>query len=162
MLANVVIAQRELGLMYQNILVPVDGSPASSRGLDEAIRLAAALGSRIRLLHVVNELVVLTPEIAATAFTDVLDMLRNVGNEILCTAEEQVQKSSVPVESQLVEAVGGRAGDHVVQKAREWPAQLIVCGTHGRRGLRRALLGSDAEHIVRNSPVPVLLVRDAQ
>jgi nucleotide-binding universal stress UspA family protein len=145
--------------MYQNILVPVDGSPPSSRGLDEAIRLASALGSRIRLLHIVNELVVLTPEIAATALTDVLDMLRSVGNDVLCRAEEPVRKSGVPVESLLVEALGGRAGDHVIEKAREWPADLIVCGTHGRRGLRRALMGSDAEHIVRNSTVPVLLVR---
>jgi nucleotide-binding universal stress UspA family protein len=145
--------------MYQNILVPVDGSAASSRGLDEAIRLAGALRGRIRLLHVVNELVLLTPEVAATALTDVLDMLRNVGNEILDNAQAEVQKAGVAVESQLVEAVGGHAGDHIVQKAREWPAELIVCGTHGRRGLQRALLGSDAEHIVRNSPVPVLLVR---
>ena len=59
----------------------------------------------------------------------------------------------------LVEALGGKAGDHVLEKGREWPAELIVCGTHGRRGIRRALLGSDAEHIVRNSEVPVLLVR---
>jgi nucleotide-binding universal stress UspA family protein len=145
--------------MYQNILVPVDGSPPSSRGLDEAIRLASGLGSRIRLLHVVNELVLLSPEIAATAMTDVLDMLRSVGNEILSAAEGRVLKAGVPADCQLVEAVGGQAGDHVVEKAREWPADLIVCGTHGRRGLRRALLGSDAEHIVRNSPVPVLLVR---
>jgi nucleotide-binding universal stress UspA family protein len=145
--------------MYQNILVPIDGSPTSARGLDEAIRLAAALGSRIRLLHVVNELVVLTPEVAATALTDVLDMLRSVGNQVLSGAEAHVRKAGVPVESQLVEAVGGHAGDHVVTKAREWPADVIVCGTHGRRGIRRAILGSDAEHIVRHSPVPVLLVR---
>ena len=145
--------------MYHNILVPVDGSPPSSHGLDEAVRLAAALGARIRLLHVVNELVVLTPEVAATALTDVLDMLRTQGQQILKEAETAVSRAGVPVEIGLVEAMGGHAGDHVVQKAQEWPADLIVCGTHGRRGLRRALLGSDAEHIVRNSPVPVLLVR---
>jgi nucleotide-binding universal stress UspA family protein len=145
--------------MYQNILVPVDGSPTSNLGLEEAVQLAKSLGSRIRLLHVVNELVVLTPEVAATALTDVLDMLRSVGESILTSAEDTVRKAGVPVEVLLVEAVGGRAGDHVVEKAREWPADLIVCGTHGRRGLRRALLGSDAEHIVRNSSVPVLLVR---
>jgi nucleotide-binding universal stress UspA family protein len=148
--------------MYQNILVPVDGSAPSSRGLDEAIKLASALHSRIRLLHIVNELVVLTPEVAATALTDVLHILRTQGEEILQSAEDAVRKGGVPVDDVLLEAMGGRAGDHVVQKAQEWPADLIVCGTHGRRGLRRALLGSDAEYIVRQSTVPVLLVRASE
>jgi nucleotide-binding universal stress UspA family protein len=55
---------------------------------------------------------------------------------------------------------GGRAADAIVEEAGKWKADVIVLGTHGRRGLRRALLGSDAEEVVRNASVPVLLVRD--
>jgi len=63
------------------------------------------------------------------------------------------------VDSRLIEALGDRAGEIIVSEARDWPANLIVCGTHGRRGLKRILMGSDAENVVRNSPVPVLLIR---
>ena len=59
----------------------------------------------------------------------------------------------------LREAIGERVGPFVISAAADWPAQLIVCGTHGRRGLTRMLLGSDAEYIVRHSSVPVLIVR---
>jgi len=62
----------------------------------------------------------------------------------------------------LVEAMGGQAGDYIIREARQWRADLIVCGTHGRRGIRRLVLGSDAEYIVRHTPVPVLLVRSPE
>lgn len=145
--------------MYQNILVPIDGSSTATRGLTEAIKLASALHARIRLLHIVNELVVISPEVSAAAFIQVIDVLRAQGQKLLEEAEASVRQAGIPVTSELTEAMGGQAGDHVIQQAREWPAELIVCGTHGRRGLRRALMGSDAEYIVRHSPVPVLLVR---
>lgn len=148
--------------MYQNILVPVDGSSTAARGLAEAIKLASSLHSRIRLLHVVNELVVLAPEISPGAFIQVVDVLRSQGQTLLSDAETTVHQAGIPVSSELTEAMGGQAGDHVVQEALKWPADLIVCGTHGRRGLRRAIMGSDAEYIVRHSPVPVLLIRTGE
>jgi nucleotide-binding universal stress UspA family protein len=57
------------------------------------------------------------------------------------------------------EIVGGPAADVIVREAKKQRADLIVLGTHGRRGMRRLVLGSDAEQVVRMSPVPVLLVR---
>ena len=59
----------------------------------------------------------------------------------------------------MIEVIGERVGEIVVAQAKEWPADLIVCGTHGSRRLKRLLMGSDAEFIVSHSPVPVLLVR---
>lgn len=61
----------------------------------------------------------------------------------------------------LHETFAGRLSDFVVEQAHIWKADLIVIGTHGRRGVRRLLLGSDAEQVLRTSPVPVLLVRGA-
>jgi nucleotide-binding universal stress UspA family protein len=55
--------------------------------------------------------------------------------------------------------MGRPAGELVIIAAKEWSADLIVCGTHGRRGLRRIVMGSDAEYIVRHAPVPILLIR---
>ena len=59
----------------------------------------------------------------------------------------------------MLEASSAQVGTIIVDSAREWHAQLIVCGTHGRRGIARWLMGSDAEQVLRTSPVPVLLVR---
>ena len=78
---------------------------------------------------------------------------------MLQEASTQVRAAALEVETELVENYAGRVSDLIIDKAREWGAQLIVLGTHGRRGVGRMLLGSDAEQILRQSPVPVLLVR---
>ncbi len=55
-----------------------------------------------------------------------------------------------------------QVGECILRAAREYHADLIICGTHGRRGIRRLLVGSDAEYVVRHAPVPVLLVRPVE
>lgn len=145
--------------MYKKILVPVDGSETSTRGLSEAISVAQGDGGKLCLVHVVNELVLDYSYGAGPGGSSLVDSLREIGNAILRQAEETVRKVGVPVESVLLECVGGPAADSIVAQAKEWHADLIVMGTHGRRGLRRFAMGSDAEAVVRESPVPVLLVR---
>ncbi|HJS91579.1 MAG TPA: universal stress protein [Steroidobacteraceae bacterium] len=144
--------------MYQNIIVPVDGSETAQRALREATQLAASLSSRIRLIHVVNS----TPWITQGApgvIEELLTQMRSTGESIIHEAKTVVRAAGIEVDDRLIEAIGERAGEFVVSEANDWPADLIVCGTHGRRGLRRLLMGGDAEYIVHYSPVPVLLVR---
>jgi len=62
-------------------------------------------------------------------------------------------------DSRLIEALGTEAGECIIEQMAAWPADLIVCGTHGRRGIRRILMGSDAEYVLRHSTVPVVMVR---
>lgn len=148
--------------MYKRILVPVDGSPASGRGLDEAISLGKDQGSEMLLIHVVDDWEVAAGDIAAVNLEAGSRKLRQVGQALLREAEARVRQASVPVNAVLLEELGLRVGACIVQRAREWPADLIVCGTHGRRGVRRLLLGSDAEYILRHTPVPILLVRASE
>jgi nucleotide-binding universal stress UspA family protein len=145
--------------MYARILVPVDGSEASAQGLKEAIKLARDLNASLRLVHVIDELVMVSSDVATAHVGKVIDLLRTRGESLLKESEAVARQAGVDVDTALVEAIGGPAGEHIVQKAIECRADLIVCGTHGRRGLRRLIMGSDAEYIVRHSPVPVLLVR---
>jgi nucleotide-binding universal stress UspA family protein len=146
--------------MYNRILVPVDGSPTSSRGLQEAIKLARLTGARLRLMHVVDELALASGLEAATMMTgDMMQLLREGGARLLAKARARVEKAGVPVDSVLCDSLAGRICDQVVDQAKSWRADLIVLGTHGRRGVGRMLLGSDAEMIMRLAPVPVLLVR---
>lgn len=148
--------------MYKRILVPVDGSPTATRGLHEAIKLARDQGAAILLLHIVDEWRVAAGDIAAVNLDAGSKALREAGAELLKQAEAQVREAGVSVETALVEELGTPVGECVVRRAREWPADLIVCGTHGRRGVSRMLLGSGAEYILRHAPVPVLLVRAPQ
>ena len=145
--------------MYRRILVPVDGSAASGRGLGEAIELARQLGSELLLVHVVDDWPTAAGDIAAVNLEAGAKRLRDAGAAVLSAAEARAQAAGVPVKSALIEELGASVGACIVQRAREWPAELIVCGTHGRRGLNRLIMGSDAENIVRHAPVPVLLVR---
>jgi nucleotide-binding universal stress UspA family protein len=148
--------------MYSKILVPVDGSEPAARGLQEAIKLAKNQNGAIRLVHVVNELYIGTPFDMGYATGSVLKILHARGQETLSAAEDVVRNAGVEVDSALIEVMGGQAGDHIIRQAIECGAELIVCGTHGRRGIRRLVMGSDAEYIVRHTPVPVLLIRSRE
>lgn len=146
--------------MYTKILVPVDGSPTSDLGLAEALKLAKLTDAKLRLLHVVDMLSAsLSPEISMATSPTVFEMLRQGGEEILAKARTVAEQAGVPSESVLRDTLTGRVCDLVVEEAKQWGAELIVIGSHGRRGAGRLLMGSDAEQIARLSPVPVLLVR---
>ena len=144
--------------MYQNILVPVDGSETAEKALREAIQLARGLSSRIRVIHVVNSMPWITQG-SPGVIEELVDQLRSTGESIVHEAKTAARSAGIDVDHRLIEAMGERAGEYIVAEANNWPADLIVCGAHGRRGLRRLLVGGDAEYIVRHSPVPVLLVR---
>ena len=88
----------------------------------------------------------------------ILDSLRLSGKRTLAHIARSASKSGTKPQCVLVENFGGRVADTIVQQAKRLRADLIVMGTHGRRGVSRVLLGSDAELVVRHSPVPVLLV----
>jgi len=146
--------------MYQRILVPVDGSPTSDKGLQEAIGLAKLTGGRIRVLHVVDDLPFLMASAGYGALGgDVLGVLTDAGQQILAQAQERVRQAGVPVDGAIFESLQARLCDRVAEQIADWKADVVVLGTHGRRGVRRLVLGSDAEQVLRVSTVPVLLVR---
>jgi nucleotide-binding universal stress UspA family protein len=146
--------------MYQRILVPVDGSVTSDQGLGEAIALAKVTGGSIRLLHVLDELVFTTGfEIGTTYENAVLPALRQRSEHILEAARERVTDAAVAVETLAIECFARRPCDIIIEQAALWPADVIIIGTHGRQGVNRMMLGSDAEQVARMAPVPVLLVR---
>lgn len=147
--------------MYAKILVPVDGSQASAAGLTEATKIAKSQGSEIRLIHVVNDLILDYSYGSGVFACDALEELRKVGAGILETAELAARREGIKTSSVLLESIGGPASGLILAEAKAWPADLVVMGTHGRRGLARLVMGSDAEAVVRACTVPVLLVHGA-
>jgi nucleotide-binding universal stress UspA family protein len=149
--------------MYKRILVPVDGSATSAKGLGEAIRLAKLTGASLELVNVVDGMsLALGVEAYATYSQDVLAALRDGAREILDNAQARAASAGVGADTKAIETFGARVADLIVDEAVAAKADLIVIGTHGRRGIGRWLLGSDAEQILRLAPVPVLLVRGGE
>lgn len=146
---------------YRRILVPLDGSATSSRALDEAIRLADPQ-SRLRLVYVLEEVFPLDTEgYAFIDYATLQEAVRLTGTRALTQAAERVRMAGMAPETALIEAKGERIAGVIEGEVKQWQADLIVIGTHGRSGLNRLLLGSVAEGVARSASVPVLLVRAA-
>jgi nucleotide-binding universal stress UspA family protein len=148
--------------MYQRILVPVDGSHTSTLGLQEAIRIAIDQRARLKLISVVDELIIAQNFEGLINAGDLIDALRDSGEKAIKNALALVRKHDLKAEATTFETVGDRVSDIIVREAKKWKADLIVMGTHGRRGFNRMVLGSDAEAVLRHSPVPVLMVRSPE
>ena len=148
-------------MMYRRILVPVDGSSTSMRGMEHALGLAKDQRARLRLLNVIDEEVIV-PGMDAYApldMTPLIDMVKTDGQKGLKKALALAARTNVRADAAMVRSRGLFVSEVILDDARKWRADLIVMGTHGRRGLKRLLLGSDAERVLRDAPVPVLLVR---
>lgn len=145
--------------MYERILVPVDGSATAQRGLEEALALAGRLGSSLHLLHVVDARLLMVDVSMTVPPQQLLDDWQAEGERLLADALSQARAKGVPVDGAVRMDPAFRVCDLIVKEAQDCGAGLIVMGTHGRRGLKRLALGSDAELVLRESPVPLLLVR---
>ena len=145
--------------MYQRILVPVDGSATSRRGLQEAVKLASGQNTRLLFLHVVDDYTTLSEMTSAAGYEEMLKRLRQYGLDVLNKAKHEAEAASIHCETLLREVTGKRVADVIVEQAAQHGCDAIVMGTHGRRGFTRMTLGSAAEGVARISPVPVLLVR---
>lgn len=147
--------------MYQKILVPLDGSPTAEHGLRLAIDLAADQKekARLTLLHVVDDFSMLVEMSAVLNYQEMLKGLRRYGEELLSRAKAVAQAQGVEADTIIREVTQARIADVILEEVKSASCDLIVMGTHGRRGVSRITMGSDAEQVVRMSPVPVLLVR---
>lgn len=145
--------------MYQRIFVPIDGSATSERALKEAISLADNT-AQLRLVYVLEEIYPLDGEgFAFIDYAALQEAVRHTGERTLTQALKTAQKSGKKAETALLEAGGKRIANVLASDARDWQADMIVIGTHGRTGLNRMLLGSVAEGLVRVASIPVLLIR---
>lgn len=142
--------------LFKKILVPVDGSDTSRAALATALRMARDAAGSVLLIHSLDELAYLTGYEYSGA---VMSRAREDAESVLGDAAKACETAGVHAETRLLEKPGERLGETIADAARQWQADLIVVGTHGRRGLGRVLLGSGAEQIIRMSPIPVLTIR---
>jgi nucleotide-binding universal stress UspA family protein len=150
---------QESEAMYRHILVATDGSTASDKAVSEAIRLTQDQHAQLRAVHVVEDIPAMY-----FAYSDGVDLaalqasVRQAGQEALERAAAAAQHVGVAMETVLLPQDRAGVGDVILAAAKEWPADLIIMGTHGRHGLAHLLVGSVAEAVVRGATLPVLLL----
>ena len=149
--------------MYQRILVAIDGSETSNIAIEHAVQLAKDQRARLRIVHVVESIGHAVSLAGAYPFdpTPLWEAMREDGRRALSVAEAKAVSAGIETETALVEdkEPPERVASILASDAQEWDADLLVVGTHGRRGIDRLLVGSVAETLGRIAPTPVLLVR---
>ncbi|CAE6724532.1 universal stress protein [Candidatus Nitrotoga fabula] len=145
--------------MYKRIAVAVDGSETSDHALSEAGTLAQEMDSVVLLLHVCEEMPVMWEPAGLLLMQDSMKAVADAGKDLLERHRKQLAERGAAVETKLVESYGGRIGSVISEEAEKWRADLLVVGTHGRKGVMHLLIGSVAEGVIRTATIPVLLVR---
>jgi nucleotide-binding universal stress UspA family protein len=140
---------------FRHILVPTDFTETSDRAVEWALSLAERLGSRVTLMHSYEIPIVGFPDGALVATADIATRIADASRLALEGAVAKRAGGAVPVDGILRDGV---AWEEINRVAEDIDADLVVMGTHGRRGLARALLGSVAEKVVRTAHRPVLLI----
>jgi len=145
--------------MFKRILVPIDNSKPAAAGLRMGIRMAAEQHARLLLVHLAQDVPVAPSKSSEMSVSELYTRLRTAGQNLLDRALHECVTHEVSADTKLYVGLGGRAAEMILSEAKRWNADLIIMGTHGRRGLGRLAFGSDAERVVRKSDVPVLLIR---
>jgi len=144
-------------MTFKSIVVAVDGSKESDRAVEVAVELAEKLGSKVTFIHVVS-----VPEFGETKIVDgkiekkIHDALVDAGEKILTKATEVSQAKGVSASERLVV---GYPANAIETEAGKLGADLIVMGSKGTAGVRRMLIGSTAEKVIRWSSIPVLVIK---
>ncbi|MBS1218899.1 MAG: universal stress protein, partial [Proteobacteria bacterium] len=128
--------------MFKRILVPIDGSSTSNRGLQQAIQMAREQKAALLLLHVVDESVLIqSAAVSGALFDDLVRSLTESGKNILAKAAALASQKGVQAKTVLIDNSYMPVADAIVKQARKLRADLIVIGTHGRRGGARLIMG---------------------
>jgi len=145
-------------MLYQHILVPIDGSETSMIAMKEAIKLGKALNSKITVVQVMALDPFIADAYVKTGQTnELIERTRTYLLDILEQAKQQFSNEGITVETKLLE--GFVVHEEIIQAARDLNADLIVMGSHGRTGVRKLVLGSVAQKVLGESYIPVLIVR---
>lgn len=148
--------------MYKHILVAVDDSETSRKALEEAIALARLHDAKLEIAHAVDESLVQAFSNHGVALANVKqleDAMKAGGNALLDEAVEAAKAAGVIATRRLLAAEDVSASDQITEAVEKSGADLLVVGSHGRRGFRRLLLGSVAENLLRKIHVSMLIVR---
>jgi len=141
-------------MSFRKILLAVDQGAVAAHAADTGVSLATVLGAEVAFIYVVDPGQTVLPG-GGMAAEDLIGLAEEDGRRLLAEFRE---RAALPASSPAFVVVGKPATE-IVKSATEWPADLIVIGSHGRQGVERVLLGSVAEAVGRHAHCSVLVVR---
>ncbi|MDL1972876.1 MAG: universal stress protein [Deltaproteobacteria bacterium] len=138
--------------MYQRILVATDGSSSANEALEQGIKLVKENQGLLMIVYVVPT------HIGGIGFfrDNFKKVFREEGEKILNQAKGMAEREGIHVRTYIEE---GHPFEKIVELAKDTNTELIIMGSHGRTGLKKVLLGSVAERVIKNAPCPVLVVK---
>jgi nucleotide-binding universal stress UspA family protein len=146
--------------MYQHVLIATDGSEIAQKGVDHGLALAKAIGAKATIIMVAESLMPYAGAaggVSASAYLDYAAVQRAAAGHVLEAAKAAADRAGVQADTVCPENV--LPAEAIIETAAARGCALIVMSSHGRRGLRRLILGSVTSEVLANSPVPVLVVR---
>ncbi len=145
--------------MFKHILVSTDGSELAQKGVEQGLALAKAFGAKATVITVSESILPYAGagEVSATVYQDYAAIQKDAADRALEAARAAGERIGVAVDGVWLENVS--PADGIVETATERGCDLIAMASHGRRGLRRLILGSVAAEVLARSPVPVLVAR---
>ena len=148
--------------MYKHILVAIDDSQTSRKALDEAVTLARLHAAKLEIVHAVDELLVqafTNHGVELSSARQLEKAMMASGEALLDEAVETARAQGLTASRRLLAEADVNTSDQITEAAERSGADLLIVGSHGRRGFRRLLLGSVAENLLRKVNVSVLIVR---
>lgn len=144
---------------YKHLLVPVDESPMSYAAAEQALSLAKDLNCLVTIMSViaVDPFVGVDFYKVAPAITDYFMQAEQNAQNRLAEIQQSFSREGISVDTKIIRGVAASEG--IVQIANEIGADLIIMGSHGRTGVKKMMLGSVAQNVLTQSPVPVLVVK---
>lgn len=149
--------------MYKRILVAVDGSSTADKALGEAVLLVNALGADLCIAYAVDEAHLVQHGMGLGSYIDVEKVkgeMRDAGKLLLDSALAKAVAAGCRAEHMLIESSRKRVAEMIADAARDWRADLVILGTHGRRGFEQMLVGSVADNLTRIATTSLMLVRE--
>jgi len=137
---------------FRRILIAVDGGPIAAHAAELGIELASSLSAEIAFVHAIEPGLSQAPGITPS---ELITEAEREGRQLIAGFCQLLPQTHSPLK--FIHA--GKPASEIVRTAKEWPADIIVIGSHGRHGIQRALLGSVAEAVMRHAPCPVLVIR---
>lgn len=145
--------------MYHKIMVPVDESAAAKRALQEAIMLAKLCNSVIRVVNVIDQAQFSWGGVGILPSEEVRKAIQAASEQGVREAQAILDQSGIQYEIEVIESIGDKIADLLIREATEHEVDLLVMGTHGFSGFMHVLMGSVAEGVLRQSDIPVMLLR---
>jgi nucleotide-binding universal stress UspA family protein len=141
-------------MSFKKVLIAIDSEPVAVRAAETGVELAQSLGAVVAFIHVVDASLAY-PSDTGPSPSELIAAAKLDAKRMVTAIRQRLSPQSSVLEFIQV----GRPSEEIVKAAREWSADLLVIGSHGRGGMQRALLGSVAETVMRHAPCPLVVVR---